>query len=559
MAIHRDFKLNNELYYVVLRIVQLRDSYTKTGKGMHVLSVKYRGKELGTNEELSRLDLSECDADKARLIAESIGYVRKKYADNSKVVSKIDLTLNNKHCSIRCLNYTDRALVNHSHRRKYEAVCNFIGEPVKPLDKMVSDYWICRKLGVFNEDCYSYTSLNPFLEHKEYLGRLLTFMAFNTFDYDKAGKEGFVAERIVNIIDYVDPWDENTWRIFTPANYFESIWKYLCFSMRDRKGMPSDEKLMLPENSDIRLWTKEVGGRYKGALHIRIKKFKPEIYECGFRSQFETINSDEIKEVKVNQGELDEYLVKLFLVDCREKKLPVPIGDKTEVVYSVGARDKEYGVPEINLNWSEQSSKIIVYICKRINAGKASSLEKADVYVNHIGISVKSRRGAPPTIVNHTARDKILRVMKSLGEPIAPLDRIVDRYWAIRLNGGKEDVWNGGDPGNPFCTDENGNSNIQVLKPLINYFAFRGTGTKDSLSPARYILSVGVPSDTATWVFYDETNFVDALWQGFVFSIRSHGMPKTITGEMMPWVRECDGKLKGLLNIRIKDIKSDRS
>ena len=555
MNIHRDFKLNNELYYVVLRMVQLRDSYKKTGKGTQIQSVKYRGKELGTAKELTGLVLSECDINVVKRIAESIGYVRKKYIDNSQVVSKIDITLNNKDCSIRCLNYTDRALVNHSHRRKYEAVCNYIGESIKPLDKMINDYWICRKLGVFNEDCYSYTSLNPFLEHKEYLNKLLTFMAFTTFDYNKAGEDGFIAERIVNIIDYIDPWDENTWRIFTPINYFESIWKYLCFSMRDRKGMPTDEKLMLPENSDIRIWTEKIGGRYKGALHIRIKKFNPEIYEYGFKEQFETKYSEEIKEVKVNQGELDEYLVKLFLIDCREKKLPVPIGNKTEVVYSVGDKDKEYGVPEINLKWSEQSPKIIVFICKKINAGKASSFDKADVFVNHIGISVKSRRGAAPTIINQTGRDKILRVMKSLGEPIAPLDRIVDRYWAIRLNGGKEDVSNADEPNNPFCSDENGNSNIHILKPLLSYFAFRGTGTRESAAPAKYVLSVGIPDDVNTWVFYDESDFVDRLWKAFVFSIRSHGMPKKISDEMMPWVREAEGKKKGLLNVRIKKLE----
>ena len=555
MAIHRDFKLNNELYYVVLRMVQLRDSYNKTGNGAHIFSVKYRGQELGTTEELTDLALSECDIDKAKRISESIGYVRKKYIDNSKIVSKVDITLNNKHTSIRCLNYTDRALVNHSHRRKYEAVCNYIGESIKPLDKMISDYWICRRLGVFNEDCYSYSSLNPFLEQKDYLNRLLTFMAFNTFDYEKTGEEGFIAERIVNIIDYIDPWDENTWRIFTPNNYFESIWKYLCFSMRDRKGMPTDEKLMLPENSDIRLWTHKIGDRYKGALHIRIKKFNPEIYEYGFKAQFETIYSEEIKEVNVNQGELDEYLVKLFLIDCREKKLPVPIGNKSEVVYSVGDKDNEYGVPGINLKWSEQNAKIIVYICKQIKAGKASAFDKADVFVNHIGISVKSRRGAAPTIINQTSREKILRVMKSLGEPIAPLDRIVDRYWAIRLNGGKEDVSNSDDPENAFSIDENGNSNLPVLKPLLSYFAFKGTGTRDSSAPADYVLSVGVPDDVTTWIYYDESDFVNRLWKAFVFSIRSHGMPKKISEEMMPWVREAEGKKKGLLNVRVKKLE----
>ena len=555
MSDHRDYKLKNELYYVVLRMVQLRDSYKQTGKGPQIFSVKYREKELDTSSELAGLVLSECDVEDAKRIAESIGYVRIKNVDNTNLASKIDITLNNKHCTIRCLSYTDRALVNHSHRRKYEAVCNYIGVSMAPLDKMITNYWICRNLGVFNEDCYSYSSLNPFLEHKEYLNRLLTFMAFNTINYDKVGEKEFIAERIVNIIDFVVPWDESTWRIFTPNNYFESIWQYLCFSMRDRKGMPTDKELMLPENSDIRLWTQEINGRYKGALHIRIKKFTPEVYDKEINKQFETIYSEEIEEVNINQGERDEYLVKLFLVDCREKKLPVPIGNKCEVVYSVGDKDNEYGFPGIKLNWSEQSSKMIVYICKKINAGKASAFDKADVFVNHIGISVKSRRGAAPTIINQTGRDKILRVMKSLNKPIAPLDRIVDRYWAIRLNGGKEDVCNADDPNNSFCRDENGNSNLQVLKPLLSYFAFKGTGTRDSNAPAKYVLSVGLPDDVSTWIFYDESDFVDRLWQSFVFSIRSHGMPKNISEEMMPWVNEAEGKKKGLLNVRVKKLE----
>ena len=69
MNIHRDFKLNNELYYVVLRMVQLRDSYKKTGKGTQIQSVKYRGKELGTAKELTGLVLSECDINVVKRIA----------------------------------------------------------------------------------------------------------------------------------------------------------------------------------------------------------------------------------------------------------------------------------------------------------------------------------------------------------------------------------------------------------------------------------------------------------------------------------------------------------
>lgn len=554
MSIHRDSKLKNELYYVVLRLVQLRDSYRKTGTGKTIMSVKYRGTELSSCDALDDMNLSECDSETAQKLADSIGYVRKKYIEGTRIVSKVDITLNGKDCIIRCLDHTDKALVNHSHRRKYEAVCNYIGEPIEPLDKMVDDYWTSRMLGVFNEDCYYYSSLNPFLDHKEYLDKLLTFMAFNTFDFDKAGEEGFVAERIVQIIDYVDPCNEGTWNIYTPQNYFSSIWQYLCFSMRDRKGMPTDDKLSLPENADIRRWTREMNGRQKGALHIRIKKFDAKEHQNEISNQFELLYRKDIENANVNHGELDEYLVKLFLVECREKKLPVPIGNTVQTVYSVGSRDKEYKAPELNLNWREQSAKIIVYICKRMDVGKAASADKADVYVNHIGISVKSRRGGAPTIINQTGRDKILRVMKALGEPMAPLDRIVDRYWAIRLNGGKEDVCNGDNPQTPFCTDEQGQSNLPILKPLITYFAFRGTGTKDSPSPATYVLSMGIPDDVTTWIYYDESDFVDRLWNAFVFSIRSHGMPKNIPDEMRPWIREAEGKPKGMFNVRVKTL-----
>ena len=124
MSDHRDYKLKNELYYVVLRMVQLRDSYKQTGKDPQIFSVKYREKELDTSSELAGLVLSECDVEDAKRIAESIGYVRIKNVDNTNLASKIDITLNNKHCTVRCLSYTDRALVNHSHRRKYEAVCD---------------------------------------------------------------------------------------------------------------------------------------------------------------------------------------------------------------------------------------------------------------------------------------------------------------------------------------------------------------------------------------------------------------------------------------------------
>ena len=550
-SIHRDYMLNNELHYVVLRMVQLRDSYLDSKSGMRIYSVKYRGVELKKLPPVKE-DLFNLSAKKAIELCAGIGYVHARNLPGSQIVSKIDLTVNGKNYSIRCMNYTDRALVNHSHRRKYEAVCNRLGIGIEELDEIIFQYWTCRDLEVFNEDCFPYSSLNPFLEHKDYLDKLLSYMAFRTLDFSKPyNSDDFVAEEIDKILDYTDPWDESTWRLYSPTDYFQAIWPCLCFSMRDTKGMPKDEVLLSPEYSDVRMWVRQKEGKYKGALHVRIKKFDAEKYKNEFASQFETVNKEEIEEVRVNQGELDEYLVKLFLIDCRRKGLPVPIGDSCQVVKSVASSEEEYGNPRIWLDWGQQQPKLIVYICKMINAGKAPSLDKADVFVNNIGISIKSERGAAPSIINHTARHNILRVMKEINQPIGPLDQIIDRYWFLRLNGRcTEDVDNS-DKTNPFYQDENGHSNKKVLVPLLNYFTFHGTGTQKSKAPAKYVLSVGIPDDTDTWRYYDESDFVDSVWQKLRFSIRAKGLPTRLTDEMLPWVREIDGTKKGSLSVRV--------
>lgn len=87
---------------------------------------------------------------------------------------------------------------------------------------------------------------------------------------------------------------------------------------------------------------------------------------------------------------------------------------------------------------------------------------------------------------------------------------------------------------------------------MLNYFAFKGTGTRDSEAPAAYVLSVGDPEDTNTWVYYSEQDFVDSVWEKLVFSIRAKGLPAIITEEMEPWVRVIGGRKVGTLNVRVK-------
>ena len=97
-----------------------------------------------------------------------------------------------------------------------------------------------------------------------------------------------------------------------------------------------------------------------------------------------------------------------------------------------------------------------------------------------------------------------------------------------------------------------------MLKPLLNYFAFDGTGSKDSVEPAKYILSLKCPHDINTWVYYTKEDFVDSVWEKLVISIRSKGTPQDIDNYpdkyqlLLPWVRRIGDKFSGALNVRIE-------
>ncbi len=381
-------------------------------------------------------------------------------------------------------------------------------------------------------------------------------MFFNSVDERKSPESNeYVVDSIENVLDYVNPYDDKTWKIYNVKDYFDQIWSSLCFSMRGDRGMPVPSKLLLPENQALMKWVNEMPGKngeiqYKGALHIRIKKFDSTQRGQAFEERFK----EAIKKVKQNQGERDEYLLKLFLIECRKNKMAVPVGKSTQIVKSVGGMNYEYGEPAIWMKWDSLSAEELVYICNSVKANKASGFAKADVFINGIGISVKSERGSAPSIINQTNRNGILRVMHSLNAPILPLDKLIDEYWFLRNQGSIGEDVRTIDSKSPFSNKE---TCISVLKPLLNYFAFDGTGSKDSLEPATYILSLKCPHDINTWVYYTKENFVDSVWEKLIISIRTKGTPQDIENNLdkyhslLPWVRKVGDKFSGALNVRI--------
>ena len=197
-----------------------------------------------------------------------------------------------------------------------------------------------------------------------------------------------------------------------------------------------------------------------------------------------------------------------------------------------------------------------------MKATKAGKYDKADVFVNGIGISVKSERGGNPSLINHTTRDKILRVMNAIHHPIIKIDKMVDQYWNLRLSDRiKEDI-STLDRLCPFGNVYEPES-ISEIKPLLDYFAFDGTGTRDSSAPATYILSIVSPTDVSTWTYYTKEDFIKSVWSRLIFSIRSKTTPQLIDESredhrsMLPWIRECDFSLKGALSVRISSSKKN--
>ena len=548
---HRDYKLAEEINTLILRLVQLRDTHRQ-----NIKSVKCDNRELGTLSNIAKLDIGKLSVNDKRKLCKQIGYIP------APRTYKCDVVIDGKRYAIRCMNYTDRALVNHSTRPKYEKVCKWLGLSIADLDLAVSKYIERRKLGIFNEDCFYQSTLNPFIAHRGYLKKLLTAMAFNSFNFNKEyNEEGFVKDSVDYILDFIDPLEPTLWRSYSPDNYLDAIWTSLCFSLRDSKGMPSDEELFKPANESILKWNypyrDETGFiRNKAALHIRVKKYD----STKFGAPFETVYQREIVKIKQNKGDRDEYLLKLFLIECRQKSLPIPIGNTTQVVKTVGSKKREYGSLSYRMDWKQLEAEELISVCASVYATKAGFNEKSDVFVNGIGISVKSERGGNPSIINHTTRDKILRVMNAVNAPIAPLDSMVGHYWTLRLSRGLGEDTRVSDNNCPFSHPDE-KACLDALNPLINYFAFDGTGTRDSDAPAELILSLTDPMDVTTWTYYDKTTFIFSVWKRLVFSIRSKTTPIELdendpTHQLMkPWVRICEGTLKGALSVRISGKK----
>jgi len=241
--------------------------------------------------------------------------------------------------------------------------------------------------------------------------------------------------------------------------------------------------------------------------------------------------------VRENVGEEDEPKIIETLVSLKGKHVK-PLGVTINSVASYFGSEYPAGV---------KSREIV----------KAPTYAKRDVLINGKGYSLKSTRAAPSAIVNHTTREKWIRVCDVVGAHINKLDKIVSEYWELRIQGRIGEDIAVSSYNCPFGATE---KRRQYLKILINYFLFDGTGSKDSTYPADYLLEFADPAKPNTWSVFDRDSTFDHLWPKMIFSVRSKkGMPsnypnighkrKTL---IEPWVRFIDGDYRGALHIRAK-------
>ena len=254
-----------------------------------------------------------------------------------------------------------------------------------------------------------------------------------------------------------------------------------------------------------------------------------------------------------NVGEYDELRIKLRLIELRDQQEDLVIDGKKLFIKSVGLEKEFLSLPQ-GINIRRLTDRQIEKLANEVGAGKAKGSYKADVNINNEGYSVKSHRSAPPAIVNHTPRWGWYRICQQIGVDITPLDKMVEDYFNLRQNGIiAEDIYNS-DRRSPFA------QNKDYLRPILNYFLFKGSGAKDSEYPAKYVLDCENPYDIRTWRIHDENDYLDMYWNEMKFSMRNKGFeayPYTRQSDLWklplsePWAKEFDGSIKGSLHVRV--------
>jgi hypothetical protein len=255
---------------------------------------------------------------------------------------------------------------------------------------------------------------------------------------------------------------------------------------------------------------------------------------------------------KLNKGELSECKVKCVLLSLKNS------GQSLNNVFKRITKLENFPNNEIkNLDFKItdlDDSDSLYDIFKSCNISKKGGGFKADVYINGIGISLKSLNNAKPSLINHTHRGNFIRVCNKLKIDINILDKCIKEYHQLRHEKKIMEDVNNSDDNSPF-------SKIKTyFIKILKYFLFEGTGTKDSKQKAEYIIFTSSDNDIKKWyiISKESTIFFDKMWEHLTFSIRHKAMPKNYPNidqnkfkKISKWTEIHQGKYKGSLHVRL--------
>ncbi len=249
-----------------------------------------------------------------------------------------------------------------------------------------------------------------------------------------------------------------------------------------------------------------------------------------------------------NIGERDELLLKLEIYHLNETK-------QFDKLHNIFGEEASSGISILNLVTNEEIQDIN-------QISKASSGYKADCKIkmksskNEYYVSIKSKNGANPAILNHTPRSANVFKNGELDNCLPDLDNILAEYIYKRENKEiGEDI--------PITSLDCLKTNILLKNTFIDvlkYFTFNGTGKGKSRYPANAIMTCEADKITFIKCVNEEEKkeYIESIYENIILSLRDKGMPKKVNLKVCePWVFcdiKPDGsiKRKGSLHIRIK-------
>jgi hypothetical protein len=249
---------------------------------------------------------------------------------------------------------------------------------------------------------------------------------------------------------------------------------------------------------------------------------------------------ESIPKKKLNKGEKDEIKYKKELFEKRKD-----IKYCTELFGS----DAEEGIEVINIETGIPYEDIN-------DIKKSKSSTKADTIIiliktqKTLKISIKSKTGARPSIINHTPRSANAFQTEYLKDDLCNLDRLAKEYIEKRTEGTiGEDV----EIGKLYSYQDEKIKN-SLIKMLI-YFIFKGTGSKIAYHECNAVLIIN-KNGTLSFILCDtekeKESYVQTIIEKSVISFRNKGMPKITTEQCVPWVYVNKDKECGSIHIRLR-------